>query len=205
MGGSDTEVHALARVAAIRGAKYAPQRDRSCDTSRLVADGGGERRTYAHSDGASIRRCDLMDATVIATVAGGEDHVLGVVDRFARYGLPLHLTETSLVSGELMPPDIVDLNDFHVQEWPSTPEGEARQADEIERHYRSLMSHPAVQAITYWGITDAGAWLGAPIGLVRADGTPKVGSRSPDSVETISFTSARHPSRSLWLPISSGW
>ena len=24
-----------------------------------------------------------------------------------------------------------------------------------------------------WGITDEGAWLGAPCGLVRADGTPK--------------------------------
>jgi GH35 family endo-1,4-beta-xylanase len=103
----------------------------------------------------------------------GEDAMLAMVDRFARYGLPLHLTETSLVSGDLMPSHIVDLNDYQVPEWPSTPDGEARQADELERHYRSLMSHPAVEAITYWGITDAGAWLGAPIGLVRADGTPK--------------------------------
>jgi hypothetical protein len=85
----------------------------------------------------------------------------------------LHLTETSLVSGKQMPADIVDLNDYQVAAWPSTPEGEARQADEIERHYRSLVSHPAVQAITYWGVTDAGSWLGAPTGLVRADGTPK--------------------------------
>jgi GH35 family endo-1,4-beta-xylanase len=103
----------------------------------------------------------------------GEDAMLAMVDRFARYGLPLHLTETSLVSGEQMPADIVDLNDYQVAAWPSTPEGEARQADEIERHYRSLVSHPAVQAITYWGVTDAGSWLGAPTGLVRADGTPK--------------------------------
>jgi endo-1,4-beta-xylanase len=103
----------------------------------------------------------------------GEDAMLTTVERFARYGLPLHLTETSLVSGRPMPPDIVDLNDFQIPEWPSTPEGEARQADELERHYRSLVSHPAVEAITYWGITDSGAWLGAPIGLVRADGTPK--------------------------------
>lgn len=103
----------------------------------------------------------------------GEDEVLGVVDRFARYGLPLQLTETSLVSGELMPAHIVDLNDYQVEQWPSTPDGEARQADELERHYRSLVGHPAVEAITYWGITDVGAWLGAPIGLVRADGTPK--------------------------------
>ena len=103
----------------------------------------------------------------------GEDVMLEMVNRFARFGLPLHLTETSLVSGHLMPADIVDLNDYRIPEWPSTPEGEARQADEVERHYRSLVSHPSVEAITYWGITDAGAWLGAPIGLVRADGTPK--------------------------------
>lgn len=103
----------------------------------------------------------------------GEDTMLVMVDRFARYGRPLHLTETSLVSGDLMPAHIVDLNDHQVDSWPSTPEGEARQADELERHYRSLVGHPAVEAITYWGITDRGAWLNAPIGLVRADGTPK--------------------------------
>ena len=72
-----------------------------------------------------------------------------------------------------MPAHIEDLNDHQVASWPSTPEGEARQADEIERHYRTLVGHPAVQAATYWGITDDGAWLGAPAGLVRADGTPK--------------------------------
>ncbi|OEI67787.1 endo-1,4-beta-xylanase [Curtobacterium sp. ER1/6] len=103
----------------------------------------------------------------------GEEAMLAMVDRFARYGLPLHLTETSLVSGDLMPAHIVDLNDHQVPSWPSTPEGEARQADEVERHYRSLVGHPAVESVTYWGITDAGAWLGAPIGLVRADGSPK--------------------------------
>lgn len=103
----------------------------------------------------------------------GEEEVLAIADRFARYGLPLHFTETSLVSGHLMPPDIVDLNDYVVDSWPSTPDGEARQADELVRHYRSLVGHPAVEAITYWGITDAGSWLGAPIGLVRADGSRK--------------------------------
>lgn len=102
-----------------------------------------------------------------------EEELLAIADRFARYGLPLHFTETSLVSGELMPPHIDDLNDWQVDAWPSTPDGEARQADELERHYRTLVGHPAVEAITYWGITDRGAWLNAPIGLLRADGTPK--------------------------------
>ena len=126
---------------------------------------------------------DVLDAGIRVDAIGlqthmhqgywGEETMLAMVDRFARFGLPLHLTETTLVSGHLMPPDIVDLNDYQIPTWPSTPEGEARQADEIERHYRSLVGHPAVQAITYWGLTDDGAWLGAPAGLVRPDGSPK--------------------------------
>lgn len=103
----------------------------------------------------------------------GEEEILAVADRFARFDLPLHFTETTLLSGDLMPPEIDDLNDYQVTSWPSTAEGEARQADEIERHYRSLVSHPAVEAITYWGFSDRGMWLGAPGGLVRADGSPK--------------------------------
>ncbi len=103
----------------------------------------------------------------------GEEKTQAVLARFERFGLPLHWTETTLLSGELMPPEIVDLNDHQVPDWPSTPEGEARQAEEIVRHYTTLMEHPDVQAITYWGLTDDGSWLGAPGGLVRADGTPK--------------------------------
>jgi endo-1,4-beta-xylanase len=102
----------------------------------------------------------------------GEEKTLGILDRFSRYGLPIHFTETTIVSGELMPPEIVDLNDHQVERWPSTPEGEARQADEVVRHYRTLLSHPSVRAITYWGLSDGG-WLGAPGGFLRADGTPK--------------------------------
>lgn len=103
----------------------------------------------------------------------GEEWTRAMLDRFARFGLPLHLTETTLLSGDLMPPEVVDLNDWQVPSWPSTAEGEARQADEVVRHYTTLLEHPAVAAVTYWGLGDAGAWLGAPAGLLRADGTPK--------------------------------
>lgn len=103
----------------------------------------------------------------------GEEYFADVLDRFSRFGLPLHLTENTLLSGNLMPAEITDLNDYVVDHWPSTPEGEARQAEEITRHYTQLVAHPAVQAVNYWGITDEGAWLGAPCGLVRADRTPK--------------------------------
>lgn len=105
----------------------------------------------------------------------GEERALEAADRFARFGIPLHFTETTLLSGDLMPPDIVDLNDYSRDDWPSTPDGEERQAAELERHYRSLFAHPAVASITYWGLSDRGAWLNAPAGLVRPDGTPKPG------------------------------
>ncbi|WP_203656489.1 endo-1,4-beta-xylanase [Demequina activiva] len=103
----------------------------------------------------------------------GEEQIREILDRFGRFGLPLQMTETTLVSGHLMPPEIVDLNDYQIDSWPSTPEGESRQADEMVRHYRTVVEHPAVESLTYWGLTDEGAWLGAPAGVVRADGTRK--------------------------------
>jgi len=102
----------------------------------------------------------------------GEERTMRVLERYAQFGLPLHWSENTLVSGTLMPPHIVDLNDWEVDEWPSTEDGEARQAEEVVRHYRTLYGHPAVASITWWGLPD-GEWLKAPSGLVHADGTPK--------------------------------
>ncbi|MBP2412170.1 GH35 family endo-1,4-beta-xylanase [Arthrobacter stackebrandtii] len=103
----------------------------------------------------------------------GEDQLNEICNRFARFGLPLHWTETTILSGDLMPPEIEDLNDYVVADWPTTTDGEARQAEDIVRHYSALVAHPAVESITYWGFDDAGAWLGAPVGFLRADGTQK--------------------------------
>jgi endo-1,4-beta-xylanase len=102
----------------------------------------------------------------------GDDEAGSVIDRFARYGLPIHFTEITILSGDLMPPEIDDLNDYQPPEWPSTPEGEERQAEEVVGFYKTLLSHPAVKAATWWDLADAG-WLGAPGGLIRADCTPK--------------------------------
>ncbi len=95
-----------------------------------------------------------------------------VLERFSRFGLPIHFTENTLISGELMPPEIEDLNDWQVEEWPTTPEGEERQAREVVQMYDTLFSHPLVEAITTWSIVD-GKWLKAPAGLLRADNSSK--------------------------------
>ena len=78
----------------------------------------------------------------------------------------------TFVSGDLMPPHIVDLNDWQVPDWPTTPAGEDRQAQDLLAMADTLFAHPQVEAFTNWDFTD-GAWLGAPAGLVRKDGSRK--------------------------------
>ena len=102
----------------------------------------------------------------------GREKLEEVLDRFSSFKLPIHFTENTLISGDLMPEYIVDLNDWQVDEWPTNPEGEERQAGQIEEMYRILFSHPLVEAITTWDFKD-GAWLKAPSGFLRLDNTPK--------------------------------
>jgi endo-1,4-beta-xylanase len=85
-----------------------------------------------------------------------------VCERFARFGRPLHFTETTVVSGPRKG-----------SVWTTTPEGEQDQAKRVTEFYTVLFSHPAVEAITWWDFTDQGAWQQAPAGLVRSDMSPK--------------------------------
>jgi len=85
-----------------------------------------------------------------------------VCQSFAKFGKPLHFTETTIVSGPRTS-----------QGWNTTPEGENYQAEKVPEFYTVLFSHPAVEAITWWDFTDQGAWQRAPAGFVRADMTPK--------------------------------
>ncbi len=102
----------------------------------------------------------------------GREKTMDILERFSRFGLPIHFTENTFISGHLMPPHIVDLNDYQISEWPTTPAGEERQARNVEEFYRLLFENPQVEAITTWAFQD-GAWLGAPAGLVRTDNSEK--------------------------------
>ena len=117
------------------------------------------------------------DAKPLYDVIGIQSHMHGgawptekiweVCERFARFGVPLHFTETTILSGK---------RGWEVErgeDWPSTPEGEAYQAAQVVRFYTMLFSHPAVEAITWWDFADYHAWKRAPAGLLRKDMTPK--------------------------------
>lgn len=124
----------------------------------------------------------LLEAGVPITAIGIQSHqhqgywglekLNDVLERFSQFNLPIHFTENTLISGEIMPDYIVDLNDWQVDEWPSTPEGEERQAREISEMYTVLFNHPLVEAITTWDFND-GLWLKAPSGFVKEDNTEK--------------------------------
>lgn len=125
---------------------------------------------------------ECLDAGVTIDVIGlqthqhqgymGREALEDILERFSRFKLPLHFTENTIISGDLMPKHIVDLNDWQVPEWPSTPEGEARQAAEVAEMYDILFAHPSVEAITAWDPAD-GKWLGAPSGYLRKDNSEK--------------------------------
>ena len=102
----------------------------------------------------------------------GVEKTQEILARFGQFGLPLHFTETSLVSGDIMPSEIEDLNDFKHNGWSTTPDGEARQALEVETHFRTLFADPNTVSATYWHIED-GHWLDAPSGLLRKDASAK--------------------------------
>jgi GH35 family endo-1,4-beta-xylanase len=93
-----------------------------------------------------------------------------VCETFARFGKPLHFTETTVISG---PKRQFNYQGPPLKDWLTTPEEEARQADYVANLYTVLFSHPSAQAITWWDLSDDRAWLGAPAGLLRRDMSAK--------------------------------
>ena len=90
--------------------------------------------------------------------------LLDVCDTYATFGVPLHFTETTIVSG----PRSED------KKWSATTsEGEAAQAEFVPKFYTILFAHPSVQAVTWWDFSDEGAWQGAAAGWLRKDMSPK--------------------------------
>jgi GH35 family endo-1,4-beta-xylanase len=92
------------------------------------------------------------------------DEVWSLCESYARLGKIINFTEVTVVSGQ---------HGWNLPKpWPSTPDGEARQADYVEKLYTVLFSHPDIEAITWWDLMDGG-YQGAPGGLVHTDLSPK--------------------------------
>jgi endo-1,4-beta-xylanase len=93
------------------------------------------------------------------------DRLWALCDHVATLGVPLHFSETTVLSGDHDP----DRTGWQ----PSAPAHEEAQAQYTIKLYTLLFGHPAVREISWWDFTDADAWKGAPAGLLRADMAPK--------------------------------
>ena len=103
----------------------------------------------------------------------GREKADAILERFEHFGLPIHFTENTIVAGPLVAPEIDDLQDAHYEDDAATPEYEAMQAEALADMYRHLFeNHPLVTGITNWDFGD-GAWLNAPSGVIRKDGSLK--------------------------------
>ena len=94
-----------------------------------------------------------------------------IVNDLAKYGKPIYISEISVVSGDHRIG--VDGKKIPENSWPSTAEGEKRQADYVDKLYSLLYSNPNVHGITWWDLGDKNSWQSAPRGLLRSDMSPK--------------------------------
>ena len=112
-----------------------------------------------------------------------EARLWGALEKYARFGKPLHLSEISILSCERFKDwdsfnawkDKVNASDARGDPRPtldSTPELELYQADLARDFYILAFSHPAVEAIIWWTITDLNPWRGMPAGLLDTQGKP---------------------------------
>ncbi|MCK5564918.1 MAG: endo-1,4-beta-xylanase [Planctomycetes bacterium] len=113
-----------------------------------------------------------------------EERLWRMLQTYSKYKLPIHLSEISILSCERFK-DWESLKAWKsgVDEakrkvakppvLPSTPELERYQAHLARDFYTLAFSHPSVEAIVWWSITDLQPWRGMPAGLLDADGNPK--------------------------------
>ncbi len=140
-----------------------------CPTSTLIINDFRTDQDYRDLLQGIIRQKGKFDAIGIQSHMHRGNwplyQVWDICERFKYFDVPIHFSEVTVLSGSPK----TGISAEQPSEWPSTPAGEIEQADYVEKFYTLLFSHPSVQAITWWDLSDYGAWQGAPAGLLRQD------------------------------------
>ena len=118
------------------------------------------------------------------TQSFSEDSLWSALESYKQYGKPIFLSEVSVLSCGIFE----DWRGLDVQEkaWQyamdnrlpiplleGSSELEQYQADLTRDFYTLAFSHPLVESITWWTITDLDPWRGMPSGLLDVNGEPK--------------------------------
>ena len=122
-----------------------------------------------------------------------EQQMWRMLERYAQYGKPIQLSEVTVVSCEPFA-DWRELQAFEKRidgamkarkmrpSKSSSPEWERYQAAYVRDFYTLAFSHPGVDAIIWWSVSDQDAWRGMPGGLLDKAGNPKPAYRVLDKL-----------------------
>jgi GH35 family endo-1,4-beta-xylanase len=102
----------------------------------------------------------LIEAKAPLGIVGFESHeprtdwipateIWETLEAYSKLGLPIHSTELTVPSGNLP----------ITNSWMKGLWTEERQAEYVERFYKTFFSHPAVGAVIYWDLYDGRAWV----------------------------------------------
>jgi endo-1,4-beta-xylanase len=121
----------------------------------------------------------LIEADAPIDIIGQQSHMHGgvwspaqqwtVLNRLSLLERPVLFTELSVLSG---PRRQMDWKTY-AKDWHTDADNEQHQADYLEQFYRLAFSHTNCIGVVVWDYADRRAWLGAPVGLLRPDGSPK--------------------------------
>jgi GH35 family endo-1,4-beta-xylanase len=124
---------------------------------------------------------DVIAAGAPVDIIGQQSHMHGgnwsfgqlwtILERLSALERPVLFTELSVLSGPRR--EIDWKTESRLEGWETDGQNEAAQADYLEEFYRVAFSHPNCLGIVLWNYSDRRAWLGAPVGILRKDGTPK--------------------------------
>ncbi|MBN8526897.1 MAG: endo-1,4-beta-xylanase [Planctomycetes bacterium] len=106
-------------------------------------------------------------------------HLLRVLDQYAKLGVPINLSEISIISRR-------DLGD-----------GDAFQAEVAERLYRLWFSHPATDGAVWWNLVDGTAAY-APIGSEEGENSLRAGLLNYDLSEKPAYTALKRLITQEW-------
>lgn len=118
------------------------------------------------------------------TQSFSEETLWEMLETYTNYGKPIHLSEISILScgkyedwkGLKVQNDKWDYavkNGHKIPTLDSLEEEELYQAHLTKDFYTLAFSHPNVEVITWWTMSDLDPWRGMPCGLLDEEGNPK--------------------------------
>jgi GH35 family endo-1,4-beta-xylanase len=170
LGYDQDQLTEMTRLAAETTREADPQSIRivnSCETwSGYVASG----RSYFGEFGRPARSVlrylrDMVEAGVEFEVIGLQMYapqrdlfeIDRQLDRYARLGKPIHITELGIPSATEAPAgdrDRESLGALMGRQWHGRPWSPSEQADWVEGYYTLCYSKPAIEAVTWWDLAD---------------------------------------------------